>query len=633
MKNGKVFWLGLLTTILALGFSTLHAAEVFNDGFEAGKTFGDNNWDSSASVSWALSFSGYGNPQNYAWGGGGSTTRENLVSGTIAKNTGYVIQANDLLTLQVDVRNMTNIVRDSSLLATLYYMDGDQKMIIGSGEIFEGDLPPSVWTEDLIPIIAKVPLAAVGKNLYVSFAGGPNSWNGTSAQRLGIDNVIISQTESLKALNVSPANGAEEIATGSSINWECARDKANPSQPAPAIEELQVWIGTDPNLVLVATLAAGTETYQPELVTDTTYFWRIDTIVPDPNGSITGDVWSFSTTRTLADIVQQPQDTFVFEGQTATISLVATSQTPSGYAWYKGEPGDTSVSIGTNSPVLTLENVTMADETSYWCQITNSAGTADSEAATLYIKRMLGHWKLDGDLTNALGDGYDGTMVDPNFAEGIDGSAVNLMADGRFVTIADSEDYFNTPSFTVTCFVKSGSTASLSAILSKRETTAGQIGWFMYTQSGAASGELEGIGILTGTNILGTKWHMITMEFDSLALEFRLYVDGVLAGTQAANGPFVHSGSPLIFGTASPISTAYFTGLVDDVRFYNYSLSAREIAEIYHDFTGESFCYANPQFDVTGPEGTPDCVVDLFDLAAFTVSWLECNMMPETDCN
>lgn len=44
-----------------------------------------------------------------------------------------------------------------------------------------------------------------------------------------------------------------------------------------------------------------------------------------------------------------------------------------------------------------------------------------------------------------------------------------------------------------------------------------------------------------------------------------------------------------------------------------------------------SGCYQDnyPTSDVTGPDGEPDCKVDLHDFAFFAAGWLECNLYPE----
>ena len=37
-------------------------------------------------------------------------------------------------------------------------------------------------------------------------------------------------------------------------------------------------------------------------------------------------------------------------------------------------------------------------------------------------------------------------------------------------------------------------------------------------------------------------------------------------------------------------------------------------------------------YDFTGPEGEPDCIIDLYDLAEIAAHWLECTLVPESAC-
>jgi hypothetical protein len=74
-------------------------------------------------------------------------------------------------------------------------------------------------------------------------------------------------------------------------------------------------------------------------------------------------------------------------------------------------------------------------------------------------------------------------------------------------------------------------------------------------------------------------------------------------------------------------------GVIDDVRLYNYPLDSQMIAQDYADMTGESVCYYGaPAWDISGPNGTPDCVVDLYDFAQLASDWQACGLVPDTYC-
>jgi hypothetical protein len=176
---------------------------ILNHGFEAGGTLSVNGWTASSGATWLINTTGEGNPANYAWGGGSSTTKANLVSGSISKNTGYVIGGYEMFNLTFDVRRMVSLVFNGSILASLYYMDGANKVILGTAEVAEDQLADTLWHAGAGNLYAAATDASIGKNLYVSFEGGPSSWNGSSAQRLGIDNVFIQKATLCEMADIS----------------------------------------------------------------------------------------------------------------------------------------------------------------------------------------------------------------------------------------------------------------------------------------------------------------------------------------------------------------------------------------------------------------------------------------------
>ena len=45
---------------------------------------------------------------------------------------------------------------------------------------------------------------------------------------------------------------------------------------------------------------------------------------------------------------------------------------------------------------------------------------------------------------------------------------------------------------------------------------------------------------------------------------------------------------------------------------------------------GAEVCCGDYATDLSGPEDVPDCIVDIYDLAAFVQNWwLECNIVPD----
>jgi S-formylglutathione hydrolase len=126
-------------------------------------------------------------------------------------------------------------------------------------------------------------------NTIVSFAGVParfvkltieNNWG--MAQQTGLSEVRFFHIP-LSARAPQPAVGAIDVGLDVELNW----------RPGREAELHEVYIGTDPDaLVLVGTVPDHSYTPGP-LAPGTTYYWRIDEI--GGAGPYEGEVWSFTT--------------------------------------------------------------------------------------------------------------------------------------------------------------------------------------------------------------------------------------------------------------------------------------------------------------------------------------------------
>jgi hypothetical protein len=71
-------------------------------------------------------------------------------------------------------------------------------------------------------------------------------------------------------------------------------------------------------------------------------------------------------------------------GNTRTLTVSATGSTPFSYQWYRGNSGDTSTPVGTNSKTYTTPPIT--SQTNFWVRLTNACGTADSNTITVNVQ-------------------------------------------------------------------------------------------------------------------------------------------------------------------------------------------------------------------------------------------------------
>jgi hypothetical protein len=104
----------------------------------------------------------------------------------------------------------------------------------------------------------------------------------------------------------------------------------------------------------------------------------------------------------------------------------------------------------------------------------------------------------------------------------------------------------------------------------------------------------------------------------SIHIQFKIHFGGF--------GPTLRFG-----GTGIKDDYPYF-GTIDDVKLYNYTLDTEEVAWLYVEGSGEKVCLHHPATDVSGPDGEPDCLVNIYDLVEMAKVWLQCHRIPSEHC-
>ena len=139
----------------------------------------------------------------------------------------------------------------------------------------------------------------------------------------------------------------------------------------------------------------------PALTTDTSYWVRVSNLGGNADSN-TATV----TVQGAPTITTQPQDTTIFSGQTADLSVVASGSSLS-YQWYQGNTGDISVPVGTDSASFTTPALTA--DTSYWVRVSNLAGSIDSDTATVTVTNQVGEQAIL--LLDSQGNGLAGATA------------------------------------------------------------------------------------------------------------------------------------------------------------------------------------------------------------------------------
>lgn len=475
----------------------------------------------------------------------------------------------------------------------------------------------------------------------VTLAYTNTNWNTSvrlaSGAQTQWDNCMVATTFSElllgTALNPSPANLQENVPLDVTLSWDPARNQADYTQADPAVIAHKLYANfanpSDPNLHFIAQVANTGEraSYGPlALSFNTAYSWRV-VEVTDTN-DIAGPVWSFKTMPPVPVVTKDPASQTVADGATAVFTVQHLNGVD--FQWYYN---GTAID-GAKAAELTIQNVSKANEGVYTCKISNGAlpDGITTTPAYLWTKRLMAHWTFDNTLTDTV-DGWVGTYDDPNgptyVSDSISGQALSLASgDGKYVTVAGTEDVFNfyPLGMTASAWVK---TSAEGGIISKEQDNTWARGWSMTTGQNVGSYAYRSYGDLRGTsNVVDDKWHFIVVSCEvnssvsPVARTLRIYVDGVLETTVTYNGAAGLSTAPLMFGVQEPAGTFDYAGLIDELSIWTYPLTQNEIAQMYANTSGNSVCVAKVEYDFND-----DCIVDLGDFAMLAQAWLNTNIV------
>ena len=440
--------------------------------------------------------------------------------------------------------------------------------------------------------------------------------------------------------------------------------------------------GADPNLALDGyvdqvhnpnpNLTDPNVTYGPLTLDDGAhYFWQVEegldngTGNPYPAGdanNILGPVWEFYTVAAIPTFTLQPRPAVADGSGNASFSIAATS-TATHYQWFKvGTPdvklADGGIYSGATTTTLSITGATLADEGAFYCIAYNgdpdAGGTSSlpSNAAWLVMPRLVGYWKLDGNMTDSVAgepglsgvvthDGYMNSG-EPNYIsdpdpDGPAGYGMRFLNDGEFMELPDSS-FFNyyEDGFTIIYWYKQYADAGWRLPMSKFDI--GQRGW-LFGHSGANPTtnfiiEAGGANAYPGT-MIGSQWNMVAVTYDPATDTLTAYSNGDendQATVDLSVLPLpvrpIQIGGDDAGGTPFCVDAA-----IDEVRMYSYPLTPTEIATMYTDTVANTWvCVNADDSELAAFDLNNDCRVNLPDFALVASEWLECQRIPTSSC-
>ena len=217
------------------------------------------------------------------------------------------------------------------------------------------------------------------------------------------------------------------------------------------------------------------------------------------------------------------------------------------------------------------------------------SGATGSSTGTL-----VGYWTMDvndmsangATMYDKSGRGNNATMIGTTTSTGKIAQARDFDGSSDYMQIANDQSLDFTSNFTLSAWVNPDQIRSYMPILIRGEGDVDDIEWYVTTSGGflvmnrGNGGTQSSSGALTNPTV--GKWNHLAINFDGT--NYRYYLDGVLkSGPSAILSP-LDSDKLWRIGWIEHVAFGVndkWDGSIDDVRIYNYALSAQEIANLY----------------------------------------------------
>lgn len=224
-----------------------------------------------------------------------------------------------------------------------------------------------------------------------------------------------------------------------------------------------------------------------------------------------------------------------------------------------------------------------------------------SFAGSIYTP--VSHWAFDETSGTTVSDsgtgGYNGTVYgNPVWASGQVGGCLDFDGNGDYVNFGDIDAFeFGSSNFTISFWMKTegshdigGEQSGKGDIIAKYNIEAGRQWIFQQTDDGKinfatyhSNSMYGGDGLVSTEGYFGEWVHVIGVRNGTTKY---LYINGVLNNTASCTDIITGCSTQLRVGCIySPQSSTYnyqfFNGKIDEIRIYDYALSANEAYQLY----------------------------------------------------
>lgn len=488
--------------------------------------------------------------------------------------------------------------------------------------------------------------------------------------------------------SVGTLNGSQADVT---LNFKAGKDP-NSVREYPVNPEIvthYVRIGTDAEALAVhgfvdqvhnadPSLTDPANAYGPVTLSGgTVYYWQVEEGLDDGTGdaypagdpnNIMGPVWSF-TTVAATPTVTDPVNAVADENGLATLSVTPSASADS-FQWFKvGTPdvplSDAGIYSGTTTPTLTITGMTLADEAQYYIIAYNGLTPSEpSASAWVWTQRLMHHYPFeeiyfaDGNsLTPDIVGGYDAVLMqegtaglpvlsDANQLElGLPGSSYALLLDNGDHAADPNGQYAQIPAgilafqdVTISAWFQVKEYGVFARIFDFGNGTTDYLTFIpdngnydmRYSTRLNNGGPQNLLVDYDASNFIAAgSWNQVVLTLSGDT--GRLYRNGELVLTGPITIDPIDIGAVVNYiGKSQYVADPEFSGLIDDLKIYNYARSTEQIAQDYVDVAGGWVC--NNELADLLYDFNDDCRVNLADFAFIAAEWLGCQRIPDTLC-
>ena len=393
-----------------------------------------------------------------------------------------------------------------------------------------------------------------------------------------ISNFSFNTPDMRQAYGPTPTNGADWQPINTNLNWNAGE----------GVIEQYLYFGDNYDDVLygdayVGALGPTVTEYDPGTLGLTkTYYWAVDTVVQEGRtyDIILGDVWSFTVEayRLLDD----------FEAYDVMPKPLPLQELIPGELLVEAvpPPAQTMIDPGSTTPGYTIPGYTI-------------------EAVEPDGSKLVAHYEFEDNADDSTANANHGTVHgDPAYVTGVIGKAIACDATddyNDYAIVADSASLsFGNDSFSIGCWIKSSWSGGDKEFIVKNGSAGSEFGGkppdgpnsgkrYVLKFDGTFHFDIDDDSTKVQcqtdkSNIATGDWVQVTAVRDKGAGQMNIYADGVLVGSKGDGAGNIDSPGEIMSiaaaqkenGTYAGEIGHWFTGQLDDMRFYNYALSEGE---------------------------------------------------------